>query len=286
MPELPEVETVVRQIRPHILGKKIAAIHIHPGGERLILPFTKEKLQARVLGQAITEVTRHGKYMRFLLDGIGEIQAHLRMTGRFLVSNAPIEHEHLRLSVEFSDLSRLNFIDIRKFATFIYEPRSRLGQKLGPDALEASSHLEAIYQQLRKRSKPIYSVLMDQNIIAGIGNIYANEILFASKIHPLTPANQISKSRLAGILDETERILAAAIDYKGTTLVDKTYKDVFEDYGEFTLHLQVYGRAGKPCNRCQIVIEKMRIGGRSVYFCPNCQLVRTIPSPASNKPVL
>lgn len=274
MPELPEVETILSQITPQISGRTITNVSITKKGERLVLPLYPEDVSKNLINNSIQGTERLGKYMMINLSNTGVIVAHLRMSGRFVISEGKYEHVHNRLALEFDDNSHLNFINIRRFATFrYYQPNQTISEieKLGPDALTASQHLEQIFLNLSKRNKSIYASLLDQSIIAGIGNIYANEILFLSNLHPERPSNALSKKKIQELLMNTEYILNEAINHKGTTLIDKSFTDINGGYGVFFYKLKVYGKVGEKCQVCKTEIKKLKISGRSVYYCSKCQ---------------
>lgn len=274
MPELPEVQTITSQIKPAVVNKRIIDIRIFKSGERLISPMAVSEFQRAVINRQIVDLTRHGKFFTFKLDDGKQMVGHLRMTGLLTISKTDFQSSHLRIRFTLSDSTFLNFIDIRRFATLqLIEPGEiHHGlSRLGPDALNTDFNTSYFHQKLQNRNKSIYSCLLDQAIVAGIGNIYANEILFAAKIHPLCPAGQISVKEAAIIVENTKRILTMAINFRGTTLIDKTYRDSQDNFGKFFTRLNVYSQAGKKCKNCTNLISKIRINNRSVYFCAGCQ---------------
>lgn len=273
MPELPEVQTVLNQISPHILNTEIIAIEVTPAGLRLIYPQTLQSFSEGVLGRKISTAERFGKFMCFGLDDGKSIVAHLRMSGRFVITRKPSQHKHNRLWLKFKNGKILNFIDIRRFATFelVDADSEHAGlQKLGPDALDANLNATLLASKLKDRKKPIYSALLDQSLIAGLGNIYVNEVLYASGISPLRPAGEITLIEAGVILREARRILQMAINYRGTTLIDKSYANPDGNYGDFFKELKVYGRADKK-NPDGWTVQRLKIGGRSVFWVPEKQ---------------
>ncbi|MCA9382814.1 DNA-formamidopyrimidine glycosylase [Candidatus Dojkabacteria bacterium] len=274
MPELPEVHTFITQIKPFVLSKTIKSFTVTKEGLRLIAPIDPKLFSKEIIGKQITDITRHGKFIIFHLNDGSRIVAHLRMSGRFIVTDEPFEHKHNRLQLEFEEGGIFNFIDIRRFATFEYinpGDNHKGLSRLGPDALADSFDSKYLSDKLKNRKKNIYSSLMDQSVVAGIGNIYANEILHRALLSPTLPSDQVPLITFPLIVDQTKEVLNMAITHKGTTLIDKSYKDMHGGYGEFNVKLKVYAREDEPCFSCNAPIKKIRIQNRSVYYCPNCQ---------------
>jgi len=273
MPELPEVATVLKQITPAILNQKIADVTVMPKGERMVAPLKPSKLKQELTGKTITSINRHGKFMIFELDNGKKIVAHLRMSGRMLISDKPLKHLHNRLYLKFENGKYLNFIDIRRFGTFHLVEKGKTYSgvaNLGPDALSGELTAAYLKAKLKDRSKNIYSSLLDQSIIAGLGNIYVNEVLYSCKIHPKRYAGKVNLNEIKLILEQVERILNMAINYRGTTLIDKSYADTEGLYGDFFDMLKVYGKKDTACERCGTLITKIRISNRGVYLCETC----------------
>lgn len=277
MPELPEVHTLLEQIKPKIVHKHIVDFQVTAKGLRLIKPHSQESFLEKIAGKQIIEVKRYGKFMIFILDSDLQIVGHLRMSGRLVYSAGPFDHEHKRLHIKFADNSFLNFIDVRRFGTFhlVENIDSYKGlQRLGNDALSPSLTSEELYWKFRLTTKNIYSALLSQSIIAGLGNIYVNESLFLSRIHPLAKARKLKILQVTGLLNNIRQLLKAAISFKGTTLIDKTYLDSTGENGNFAKELQVYGREGGLCYNCRkSKIRRIKISNRSVYYCPRCQKI-------------
>jgi formamidopyrimidine-DNA glycosylase len=265
MPELPEVETIVRQLRRQVKGKTI-------GGLRLSWPRSiegsKTEFRRRVQGLTVAGVTRRGKYIGVEGEDGTFFTVHLRMTGKLVSELAAVDRKHLRVRFDFRDGTALHFVDARKFGRLRLWPcRGQSCPNLGPEPLRA----EAVRKVLRrlKTNRPIKSVLLDQTVLAGIGNIYADEALFAAGIHPLRPLSSLSDEEVLRLSRSTPHVLHAAIGRKGTTL--RNYRSLDDRSGENQEHLSAYGRTGLPCPACGAAIEKMRISGRSAHFCPRCQ---------------
>ncbi|HEX7501994.1 MAG TPA: bifunctional DNA-formamidopyrimidine glycosylase/DNA-(apurinic or apyrimidinic site) lyase [Acidobacteriota bacterium] len=265
MPELPEVETIVRQLRRQVLGRTIAAL-------RLSWPRSvegsQEEFRRRVRGLTIAAVSRRGKYIGVEGEDGTFFTVHLRMTGKLVGKLAAGDRKHLRVQFTFNDGSALHFVDARKFGRVRLWPcRGESCPGLGPEPLRAQAVLAALRGLSTRR--PIKAVLLDQTVLAGIGNIYADESLFASGIHPLIPAAALDPEQQKRLASAVPRILKLAIRRRGTTL--RNYRTVADESGENQEYLNVYGRAGKPCLVCGTPIEKIRISGRSSHFCPRCQ---------------
>ncbi len=265
MPELPEVETVVRQLRREIVGRAFA-------GLRVLWPRTVEggapELRRLIRGQAVRRVSRRGKYIGVECGSGAFFTIHLRMTGKLLRRLGADDRRHLRAAFSFADGSRLYFVDARKFGRIRLWPcRAAACPGLGPEPLRPQA-VAAVLRRL-KTKRPLKGVLLDQAVLAGIGNIYADEALFAARLHPLRPASGLSGKEILRLSRCLPRILCAAIRRNGTTL--RNYRTLADEEGRNQAKLFVYGRANEPCLVCGAAIEKMRIGGRSTHFCPHCQ---------------
>jgi formamidopyrimidine-DNA glycosylase len=265
MPELPEVETVVRQLRREIVGRTFA-------GLRVFWPRTIEgrppDFRRLLRGRAVCRVTRRGKYIGIECAGGAFFTVHLRMTGKLLRRLDAGDRPHLRAEFSFADGSRLYFVDARKFGRVRLWPcREDSCPALGPEPLRPQAVAAALRRLKTKR--PVKSVLLDQAVLAGIGNIYADEALFAAGIHPLRPASGLRVEEIDDLGRCVPRILRAAIRRNGTTL--RNYRTVAGEKGRNQEELFVYGRKGEPCFRCGTAIERIRINGRSSHYCPCCQ---------------
>ena len=265
MPELPEVETIVRQLRRQVVGKTIS-------GLRLFWPRSIQgspaEFRRRVRKLTIAAVSRRGKYIGVEGEDGTFFTIHLRMTGKLVGELSAGDRKHLRVQFAFSDGSKLHFVDARKFGRMHLWPcRGDSCPGLGPEPLRQAT-VQVALRGLKTR-RPIKTVLLDQSVLAGIGNIYADEALFAVGIHPLRPLSSLSDKEILRLSQNTPHVLHAAIVRKGTTLRD--YRTVEDENGENQEHLNVYGRAGLPCFVCGTAVEKMRIGGRSAHFCSCCQ---------------
>jgi formamidopyrimidine-DNA glycosylase len=265
MPELPEVETIVRELRQQVTGKTIACVRLH--WERSVQGQAKEFTQ-RLTGKAISAISRRGKFIGFQLGDNTFFTIHLRMTGKLVQKLDAAGHKHVRIEFRFQDGSALYFVDARKFGRLRLWPcQSQSCPGLGPEPLKQASVLAVLSGLCTRRS--IKTVLLDQTILAGIGNIYADEALYAAGIHPLIPAARITAEQRLRLSRSVPKVLKSAIGRHGTTLRD--YRTVAGRSGENQDYLKVYGRAGQPCFTCAAPIEKIRVSGRSAHFCPGCQ---------------
>ena len=265
MPELPEVETIVRELRQQVVGKTIARVRVL--WERSIQGQVNV-FKRRLAGMTINAISRRGKFIGFALPEGTFFTIHLRMTGKLVQKLDAAGKKHARVEFRFQDGSALYFVDARKFGRLQLWPcESQSCPALGPEPLNPASVL-AVLSGISTR-RPIKTVLLDQTILAGIGNIYADEALHAAGIHPLTPAAGLSPEQRRKLSRFVPRVLKSAIRRRGTTLRD--YRTVAGRSGENQEHLQVYGCAGQPCFDCGAPIEKIRISGRSAHFCPCCQ---------------
>jgi len=277
MPELPEVETMVRGIRPHVVGRRIAALQKCRCACRPIqIRPSLRTLQKRCAGHVVERVERIGKRVLLQLDSGNVVAIEPRMTGLMLVEGAPDEG-HLRLRWTFADHTapHLWFWDRRGLGTVtIYRAdefeRFRAGGSLGPDALQMTPG--EFHGACRGTTREIKVALLDQKLVAGVGNLYASEILHLSRIHPERRANALSRRETARVHAAMVRVLEDAIRYEGSTLSDGTYRNALNRSGGYQNEHRVYARAGEPCRTCGRA-EVIRIvqAQRSTFYCPACQ---------------
>ncbi|MCX7591973.1 MAG: bifunctional DNA-formamidopyrimidine glycosylase/DNA-(apurinic or apyrimidinic site) lyase [Kiritimatiellae bacterium] len=275
MPELPEVETVVRDLRrARISGKAIARVHIYRR-EAIAGPMP-DRFGAEVAGRRIYDISRRGKYIVMVLSGGWHLIVHLRMTGQLLLNGqgAPADrHEHLVL--EFDNGVKLHFRDSRKFGRWwlVPDPAEVLG-KLGPEPLDPAFGFSRFRALVSGRTGLIKPVLLDQTVIAGLGNIYANEALWEARIHPLRACATLSTEELRRLYVAMRRILRRAIRAGGTSLGRGSthFCRPGGEAGKYQEQLRVHGRAGKACPRqCGSKIQRLIVHQRSSYVCPTCQ---------------
>ena len=270
MPELPEVETTRRGLVPHVVGRRIATIAVYDPRLRWPVP---DDLEVRLAGRAIDALDRRSKYLLFRLGG-QTLLVHLGMTGSLrLHSLAPLRRAHDHVDIVLDDGSTLRYRDPRRFGAMLWLPDSGalhpLLAKLGPEPFDAAFDADYLWTATRRRSAAIKLALMDNHLVVGVGNIYANESLFRAGIRPATPANRLSRPRLARLVAEVRATLADAIAKGGSTLRD--YVDSAGLPGYFQLDHFVYGREGEPCRVCGTAIRALRMGGRATPHCPRCQ---------------
>jgi formamidopyrimidine-DNA glycosylase len=258
VPELPEVETVVRTIAPYLIGRRIVSARF---GSKFVTPGDRAKLARKVAGRRIESVRRRGKFIVIGLDQ-GTLVVHLGMTGKLLAAGPVEKHTY---GVFTLDDGVLLYDDPRQFGRIEWgDTRVR---RLGPEPLEIG--LAEFSASLKKRKTRIKALLLNQSFLAGMGNIYADEVLFAAGIHPLAAASRLSASRVGKLHQAMVEILQLAIESKGSSISD--YVDAEGNRGNFQLLHRAYGREGQECVRCGGVIKKIVVGGRGTHFCPACQ---------------
>jgi formamidopyrimidine-DNA glycosylase len=274
VPELPEVETTLRGIRPHLKGRHIHRLVVREPRLRLPVP---ADLAGRVAGRAVITLARRGKYLLVGIEG-GTLILHLGMSGSLRVVPAespPGRHDHLDL--ELDDGRALRLRDPRRFGLLAWsqEPPDQaqishpLLRNLGPEPLGPAFDGDYLYRMSRGRRASVKPFLMDAGVVVGVGNIYASESLFRAGIHPGRPAGRIGRERYLRLASAVRAVLRAAIDQGGTSLRDFVQED--GNPGYFAQQLQVYGRAGEPCPGCGEPVRLRRIGQRSSFYCPRCQ---------------
>lgn len=270
MPELPEVETTRRGISPYVVGKTFARWHVRE--PRLRWPIDRA-WPMQVAGRTVHAVRRRSKYLVLELDR-GALLSHLGMSGQLRVvppGTAPEKHDHV--DWEFTDGTIVRYRDPRRFGAMLWTPdpwqNHPLLLHLGPEPLETGFDATYLYAELRKRRGPIKSALMDARLVVGVGNIYANEALFLSGIHPGRAANRISLARCGKLVASVRSVLSDAIEKGGTTLRD--YYSASGEAGYFRISLAVYGRAGLPCRHCGQPLREIRQANRSTVYCVRCQ---------------
>jgi formamidopyrimidine-DNA glycosylase len=269
MPELPEVETIRAQLAPRLEGRTLARVEILD--PRLTRPYDLFEVAEELEGDRVVAVERRGKYLLLRLEsGLG-LLVHLRMTGGF--HWLPTSHE--RAVLELDDGSRLVYRDVRRFGTWLVlegaDLEPYLAAKNGPEPLGRSFTTGWLAAQLARRKAPIKAVLLDQRVVAGLGNIYADEGLWRARVNPLRPANDLEPDEIARVARAIRAALRTGIARQGSTLRDYAAPDGAA--GSMQDEFRVYGRDGLPCPRCRAVIAKTRAGGRGTWFCPRCQPV-------------
>jgi formamidopyrimidine-DNA glycosylase len=288
MPELPEVETVVRQLEPEVEGHRIERLEVLD--ERWSRPVSPEQLGAAVKGATIERLGRRGKYILMGLDGERTLVMHLRMTGNLVLregdevldpsegrrlyeSERSAEERHLRARFVLDDGRELWFTDPRRFGEAFLLDDDRLDErfaKLGVEPFSPEFTPAALGEMAAGRTAPLKSFLLDQAKVAGVGNIYADEALFRAELHPLSPAGSMKSEHAEALRDAVVAALEAGIDAGGSSIDD--YRDARGEKGSMQEEFLVHTREGKDCPRCGGTIDRIVVGGRSTYFCPACQV--------------
>ena len=271
MPELPEVETVRRDLKRHVLGKTIQRVGIVY--EKIIRNIAPDDFMVALQGQTISDLKRKGKYLLFMLEG-AVLVSHLRMEGKYILKKdePPAKHEHVIF--HFTDGSSLRYHDVRKFGTMDLFQTDDLESiylmpplnKVGHDPFDDELTPEMLHERFQKISKPIKTTLLDQGIMSGLGNSYADEVCFLAKIHPETSTKKLSLERVAAVLFHAREVLKKAIALGGTTI--KSFSS-HEISGRFQNELLVHTK--ENCPNCRERITKIKAGGRGTYFCERCQ---------------
>jgi len=270
MPELPEVETTRRSIAPFVVGKRIRALAVYDSRLRWPVP---ANLPRRLAGRTIDAVDRRSKYLLFRI-GDDTLLVHLGMTGSLCVHRGrPQRRPHDHVDIELEGGVVVRYHDPRRFGAMLLVggpwQAHPLLRDLGPEPFDAAFDAAYFHRATRRRTAAIKLALMDNHLVVGVGNIYANEALFRAGIRPTIRASRLSRARLARLVDATRETLTDALRAGGSSL--RNYVDAAGEPGRFQLACAVYGRAGEPCPRCGTPIRSVRQGGRASFYCPRCQ---------------
>jgi len=279
MPELPEVETVARLIRPRLLGRRIVDARID--WPRTVGTMSPASFRKRIAGSPIDRVWRRGKYIVFDLGPRRCLVGHLRMTGRMQVREPGSEPSpYVKVSLALDDGSVFEFIDVRKFGRLILaEEPDEVFPKLGPEPLSDEFTAAWFRAALKRRSRALKPLLLDQSFLAGLGNIYVDEALHAARLHPLRHADRLTGKAADALHAAIRAILEEAIEREGSSF-DTFYRTPEGQPGDYQHQFQVYGRTGKPCRRCEAPIRRLVVGQRGTHICARCQRSpRGRPSP-------
>jgi formamidopyrimidine-DNA glycosylase len=288
MPELPEVETVVRQLEPEVERRRIELLEVLD--ERWSRPVPPRELEEAVGGAAIERLGRRGKYILMGLEGSRTLVMHLRMTGNLILregeemldpsegrrlyeSERSTEERHLRARFALDDGRELWFTDPRRFGEAFLIADDLLAArfaKLGLEPFSPEFTPQALGEMAAGRTAPLKSFLLDQSGVAGVGNIYADEALFRAELHPLSPAGSMKPEHMEALRDAVVAALEAGIDAGGSSIDD--YRDARGEKGSMQDEFLVHTREGEDCPRCGAAIARIVVGGRSTYFCPSCQV--------------
>jgi len=276
MPELPEVETIARGLRPYLVGERIVGVDLlWPGVVGTPGP---EQFALEIVGREIGQVSRRGKFIVMSLRPGKFLLVHLRMTGCLLYNDEPCaagprvpeDERHIRAVLHLASGAMLRFRDMRKFGRlYLVDDPQEIVKGMGPEPLSAELTPLALAEALRRRRGRIKPILQDQATLAGLGNIYVDESLWLAGIHPLRGALTLTDDDIGRLYDAIREVLGRAIENKGTTLRD--YRNAQDEPGTNQLSLAVYQRQGQTCPRCGHTIERIVVGGRGTHFCPKCQ---------------
>jgi formamidopyrimidine-DNA glycosylase len=273
MPELPEVETIRRQLAPALKGRRLERIEVRD--PRWCDPAPPEAVADALNGRLVERLGRRGKYLVVSFDDDVHLVMHLRMTGNLLLAPADAkEPKHLRVVMDLDDGNRLHFVDVRRFGTGdVLVGSDALAEyfasRLGVEPLSPDFTADVLRALARGRRQPVKAFLLTQERVAGVGNIYADEALFRARIHPLRPVGTLKRPQVEALRDAMVETLEAGIDAKGASIDD--YRQVDGAQGSFQDRFLVHTREGEPCPRCGTTIRKLRAAGRGTYVCPRCQ---------------
>jgi formamidopyrimidine-DNA glycosylase len=270
VPELPEVETIKNELTPLVSGRRIKSVEFL-WAKTLLSPSITE-FESRVKGRTIVSLDRRGKYLIMRLDSGDSILVHLRMTGSFLVSkSSKLPDSHTRAVIHLDDGANMFFIDPRKFGKFqlVEDASTRVFDKLGPEPLSEAFTSAALAQRLAGRKIPIKAALVDQEVVAGIGNMYADEALFEARIHPLRESDSLSAAEVKRLHHAIREVLKKAIENKGASI--SNYFRPAGGKGSAHEGFKVAHRRGEECPVCGGPVERIVVRSRGTYFCPSCQ---------------
>lgn len=273
MPELPEVETVKEALNQTVKGQTIKEIELRY--EPMIKNMSADEFKEKLINQTIQEVSRRGKYLVFHFDDY-QLLSHLRMEGKYFYVDSNFElNSHVHVIFTLENGKRLLYQDTRKFGTYhLYDKAIDLEttapfQVLGLEPFATEFTPSYVKEKIQNKKKPIKSLLLDQTIVCGLGNIYVDEVLYRARLHPLTSSSELTDKDIENVVKYTVEVLARAIELGGTTI--RTFSSSHGVSGTFQNELLVHQRKGENCYECHTPIEKIKVGGRGTYFCPTCQ---------------
>lgn len=279
MPELPEVETVRRGLDARLVGRTIRSVEV--GRERTVRRTSREAVIDGLTGATVIDTRRRGKYLLLGLDTGDDVMIHLRMSGRVLVHPAGVPrppHTHVAALLDGDPAEELRFVDPRTFGeVVVFDPANAAAEvpdlaRLGVDPVTDGLSRATLARIVRSRARALKALLLDQHVVAGIGNIYCDEILHAARLRPERISNTLTGHEITRLHREMHRVLTEAIELGGSTLADTQYVDVEGNGGQFQLHHRVYDRGGQRCLTCgRADVVRVPWGGRSTHFCPRCQ---------------
>ena len=274
MPELPEVETIRRDLEARLAGRRITSVTIPPDSGKpvpVIKGLDVATFREGVAGATINAVERRGKYLVLRLDTGSMLVVHLRMTGALLHRRGEAPPDpFLRAVLHLDDGSELRFTDVRKFGgLWLTDDFEQVTKGLGPEPLNEDFTARIVAEAVRGRKAPVKSIILDQRRIAGIGNIYADEACFAARIDPRRHGATLTEREIEALHLGVRAVLTFGIESRGASFRD--YKDASGEVGSMHMHVKVFRRTGKPCYECGSIIERVVVGGRATHFCPKCQ---------------
>lgn len=273
MPELPEVESVCRMLRSQIIGAEITSIFVDK--PKIFKNSTVEEFSEYVIGETFKNVSRRGKHIIYHLTNDKIVVSHLRMEGKYHIFDDSVALEkHAMMYFQLKDGRQLRYLDSRQFGTLhMYSESDYMLSdqlaKIGPEPWDKVLDTNYLTNRLIKSTKPVKTAILDQTILTGIGNIYADEILFACNLNPLTKCKDLKPKDFKNIVKYTRAILQKAIDCGGSRI--RTYTTSFGVTGSYQDHLKVHTKVGEECPVCKSIILKTKVGGRGTYYCPRCQ---------------
>ncbi|MGH2663323.1 MAG: bifunctional DNA-formamidopyrimidine glycosylase/DNA-(apurinic or apyrimidinic site) lyase [Actinomycetota bacterium] len=278
--ELPEVEVVRRDLEKDVVGRRVAAVDVRrmKNTKRVIRRHkTPKEFRDRLKGRKFARAERKGKYILLQLDDGMVLVAHFGMSGRFLRGNKrlPLDN-HTHVIITFQQGGDLRFIDPRTFGELFVTPGDQLGKvkelaHIAIDPLESTFTWQQFSDVLERRATKLKPLLMDQQFVSGLGNIYSDEVLFAAGLRHDRMSNELSAQEVRRLYRAIQEVVQEAIRFRGTTLGDEAYVDLYGKPGEYQNELKVYGRRGEPCRRCRTPIQVVKYSGRNSFFCPQCQ---------------
>ena len=273
MPELPEVETVKEALNQTVKGQTIKEIELRY--EPMVKNMSADEFKEKLINQTIQAVSRRGKYLVFHFDDY-QLLSHLRMEGKYFYVDSNFElNSHVHVIFTLENGKRLLYQDTRKFGTYhLYDKAIDLEttapfQVLGLEPFATEFTPSYVKEKIQNKKKPIKSLLLDQTVVCGLGNIYVDEVLYRARLHPLTSSSELTDKDIENVVKYTVEVLARAIELGGTTI--RTFRSSHGVSGTFQNELLVHQRKGENCYECHTPIEKIKVGGRGTYFCPTCQ---------------
>jgi formamidopyrimidine-DNA glycosylase len=279
MPELPEVETIRRDLEREVAGKKIKEVEVH-GLRSIRRHGTKKKFVDALDGKKISSVGRKGKYLQLKLDDGNVLVIHLGMSGQLLRAKSAREKmpKHTHVVIVFTQGGQLRYVDPRTFGELFVAAPEDIDKEvpelahLGIDPLEDAMSWAVFGRMLHARRTKLKPLLMDQKFVAGIGNIYSDEILWSAGLRHDRSSDSLTSQEVRRLYRAMVETLQDAVKYRGSSIADEQYVDLFGEIGQYQSHHNVYAREGQACSRCRSTIERVKIANRGSYFCPGCQV--------------